>query len=161
MAAAAPRPPRRDRRQTSATPAPSARSATRTTSAEARAARLGVLPPELLDGREPARAWPTPRPVDFVGLDRFMWGSDYPHDEGTYPHSREHLRSRFHELAPAVLHKILAANAAELYDFDLDALAPLAPSSSARRSPSCAEPLTELPENPSQGLCRDFDTRAL
>ena len=55
-----------------------------------------------------------------------MWGSDYPHDEGTYPHSREAIRSRFHELAPDVKHKILAANAAELYDFDLDALAPLA-----------------------------------
>ena len=55
-----------------------------------------------------------------------MWGSDYPHDEGTYPHSREAIRSRFHELAPDVKHKILATNAAELYGFDLDALAPLA-----------------------------------
>src|SRR5258708_10165479 len=22
---------------------------------------------------------------DILGLDKFMWGSDYPHDEGTYP----------------------------------------------------------------------------
>ena len=24
-----------------------------------------------------------------IGLDKFMWGSDYPHDEGTYPYTRE------------------------------------------------------------------------
>ena len=24
-----------------------------------------------------------------------MWGSDYPHDEGTYPYTREHLRQVF------------------------------------------------------------------
>jgi len=34
------------------------------------------------------------RAMEFVGQDRFMWGSDYPHDEGTYPHSREAIRSR-------------------------------------------------------------------
>jgi hypothetical protein len=84
-----------------------------------------------------------------------MWGSDYPHDEGTYPHSREAIRSRFHELAPALKHKILATNAAELYDFDLDALAPLA----QRVGPTVAElaePLRELPEHPSQGLARGY-----
>ena len=30
-----------------------------------------------------------------LGLDRFMWGSDYPHDEGTAPFTREHLRQLF------------------------------------------------------------------
>ena len=35
-----------------------------------------------------------PRPADVavraqIGTDRFMWGSDYPHDEGTYPFTRE------------------------------------------------------------------------
>ena len=77
---------------------------------------MGVSQPGMADARA----------MSFVGQDRFMWGSDYPHDEGTYPHSREAIRSRFHELAPDVKHKILAANAAELYDFDLEAFAPLA-----------------------------------
>jgi len=93
--------------------------------------------------------------VEFVGEDRFMWGSDYPHDEGTYPHSREAIRSRFHERSPDLKHKILAANAAELYGFDLDALAALA----AKVGPTVselAEPLRELPENPSQGLARGY-----
>ena len=64
--------------------------------------------------------------VDFVGTDRFMWGSDYPHDEGTFPHTREHLQSRFGDMEPALVRKLLGGNAAELYGFDMDALAPLA-----------------------------------
>ena len=50
---------------------------------------MGVSQPGMADAKAMA----------FVGEDRFMWGSDYPHDEGTYPHSREAIRSRFHELA--------------------------------------------------------------
>jgi predicted TIM-barrel fold metal-dependent hydrolase len=106
---------------------------------------MGVSQPGMADAKA----------MTFVGEDRFMWGSDYPHDEGTYPHSREAIRSRFHELAPDVKHKILAANAAALYDFDLDALEPLA----ERVGPTVAElaePLRELPENPSQGLARGY-----
>ena len=30
-----------------------------------------------------------------VGVDRIMWGSDYPHSEGSYPYSREALRAAF------------------------------------------------------------------
>ena len=30
-----------------------------------------------------------------IGADRFMWGSDYPHDESTYPNTREGLRRAF------------------------------------------------------------------
>jgi predicted TIM-barrel fold metal-dependent hydrolase len=107
---------------------------------------MGVSQPGMADARA----------MEFVGEDRFMWGSDYPHDEGTYPHSREAIRSRFHQLSPDVKHKILATNAAELYGFDLDALAPLA----AKVGPTVAElsaPLTELPENPSQGLSRGYE----
>jgi predicted TIM-barrel fold metal-dependent hydrolase len=95
-----------------------------------------------------------------IGLDRFMWGSDYPHDEGTYPHTREHLRSRFSDVPPAEMHRILAANAADLYGFDLTALAPLA-NQFGPTVAELAEPLTALPDNPSQGLSKDFDARAL
>jgi hypothetical protein len=30
---------------------------------------------------------------------KFMWGNDYPHDEGTFPFTREHLRQFFHGAA--------------------------------------------------------------
>ena len=86
-----------------------------------------------------------------IGLDKFMWGSDYPHDEGTYPYTREHLRALFHDTDPAELRRLLAGNVAELYEFDLDALAPLA----AEYGPTVSEiatPLTEMPENPNEAL---------
>ena len=61
-----------------------------------------------------------------IGLDHFMWGSDYPHDEGTAPYTREHLRQLFHDTDPTELQQLLAGNAARVYGFDLDKLAPIA-----------------------------------
>ena len=74
-------------------------------------------------------SFPGPADVEartVLGEDRFMWGSDYPHDEGTGPFTREHLRQVMHDLPEDELRKILGENAAKLYGFDLDALAPLA-----------------------------------
>ncbi len=61
-----------------------------------------------------------------VGTDRIMWGSDYPHIEGSHPHTREHLRLTFSNFSVADTTKLLTTNAARVYGFDLDALAPLA-----------------------------------
>ncbi|HUY23387.1 MAG TPA: amidohydrolase family protein [Acidimicrobiales bacterium] len=60
------------------------------------------------------------------GPDRIMWGDDYPHSEGTWPFSREALRVAFAGEDPEVVQRCVGANAAALYGFDLDALAPLA-----------------------------------
>ena len=43
-------------------------------------------------------SFPSPteaRAMRTVGLDRVMWGSDYPHHESTYPHTTEGLRRAF------------------------------------------------------------------
>ena len=64
--------------------------------------------------------------VRSIGVDRIMWGSDYPHIEGSYPHTREHLRLTFARMTPEETTTILTENAAKVYKFDLDALAPLA-----------------------------------
>ena len=51
------------------------------------------------------------------------------------------------------MRRMLAQNAAELYGFDLDKLAPIA----QRVGPTVEElrvPLTELPEDPSEALLR-------
>jgi predicted TIM-barrel fold metal-dependent hydrolase len=88
-----------------------------------------------------------------MGPDRFMWGSDYPHDEGTGPYSREALRQVLHQVGEAELRDILAGNAAKLYDFDLDALAPLA----EQYGPTVAEiaqPLDALPDDANEALLR-------
>ena len=97
------------------------------------------------------------RPVEVplardVGVDRVMWGSDYPHIEGSYPHTREHLRLTFAQMTEEETAKILTTNAAKIYDFDLNALAPLA----ERHCPTkefVATPIdySEIPER-GQGL---------
>ena len=82
-----------------------------------------------------------------------MWGSDYPHDEGTPPYTREHLRQVFHAVGEQDLRKILGGNAAALYDFDLAKLAPLA----AQYGPSVeevAQPLDRLPDEPNSALLK-------
>jgi predicted TIM-barrel fold metal-dependent hydrolase len=99
-----------------------------------------------------------PRPADVaaraqIGIDRFMWGSDYPHDEGTYPFTRETLRQVLPEIGLNEKQKFLAEICAKLYDFDLAKLAPFA----AKFGPTVEElddPLTELPENANDALRR-------
>jgi predicted TIM-barrel fold metal-dependent hydrolase len=74
-----------------------------------------------------------------VGVERILWGSDYPHHEGTFPFTREALRLTFADVAEAETRAMLGENAAKLYGFDLDALAEVAarvnltPESVARR----------------------------
>jgi predicted TIM-barrel fold metal-dependent hydrolase len=91
--------------------------------------------------------------IEELGRDKVMWGSDYPHDEGTHPFTREHLRQLFHDWEPAALQEVLADNAAKFYDFDLAALAPLA----EQFGPTVEElrqPLTEMPADANQALLR-------
>lgn len=95
-----------------------------------------------------------------IGLEKFMWGSDYPHDEGTYPYTTEHLQARFSNVPETEMRAILAGNAAKLYNFDLDALAPLA----ARIGPSVdqvATPIDHVPEKQLERLSGDMDTSAI
>lgn len=61
-----------------------------------------------------------------IGFDRVMWGSDYPHDEGTFPSTRESLRRAFHDWPEDRLRAIFAENIAGVYGFDLGKLAPIA-----------------------------------
>ena len=42
-----------------------------------------------------------------LGVDKVMWGSDYPHSEGTYPYTREALRYVFHDWEPNELQAVL------------------------------------------------------
>jgi predicted TIM-barrel fold metal-dependent hydrolase len=62
---------------------------------------------------------------ELVGVDRIMWGSDYPHKESSHPFSKEAIRLSFAGVDPVEVQMMLAGNAAALYGFDLDALAPI------------------------------------
>ena len=52
-----------------------------------------------------------------IGVENLMWGSDYPHDEGTFPHSREVIERTFEGIPEDEKSKIVGENAAKLYGF--------------------------------------------
>ena len=56
-----------------------------------------------------------------VGVDRIMWGSDYPHKESSFPFSREALRLTFAKVDPVEVQAMVGGNAARVYGFDLAA----------------------------------------
>jgi predicted TIM-barrel fold metal-dependent hydrolase len=57
-----------------------------------------------------------------IGIGNLMWGNDFPHPEGTWPHTREWLRMRFHDVPVDETRKILGLNAVDCYGFDPVAL---------------------------------------
>ncbi|MFD3495523.1 amidohydrolase family protein [Streptomyces sp. NPDC058690] len=81
---------------------------------------------------------------DRIGLDKIMWGSDYPHDEGTAPYSREGLRIAYAGLPPDEIAAMVGGNAARVYGFDLPALDRIA-ATAGPTVDEIAEPLKEAP----------------
>jgi predicted TIM-barrel fold metal-dependent hydrolase len=57
-----------------------------------------------------------------VGVDRIMWGSDYPHNESSFPYSREAIAFSFAGVSPADTEQMLGGNAARLYGFSSELL---------------------------------------
>ncbi len=60
-----------------------------------------------------------------IGVGNLCWGNDFPHPEGTWPHTREFLAQVFCDIPRDETAAMLGGNAAEVYGFDVDALAPL------------------------------------
>jgi predicted TIM-barrel fold metal-dependent hydrolase len=69
-----------------------------------------------------------------IGLGQLMWGSDYPHPEGSWPHTAPHLQKTFSGLPDADIAAILGENAIRFYGFDRDALAGVASRIGPRRA---------------------------
>jgi hypothetical protein len=61
-----------------------------------------------------------------IGVGNLMWGNDFQHPEGTWPHTKEWLRKAFSDIPVDETAAILGGNAADVYGFDVDALTPLA-----------------------------------
>ena len=64
--------------------------------------------------------------IDEIGIEKVLWGNDYPHYEGTFPYNLESLRLTFCGISDRDRRLLLGENAAQLYNFDLEALRPLA-----------------------------------
>jgi predicted TIM-barrel fold metal-dependent hydrolase len=58
-----------------------------------------------------------------IGVDAFMWGNDFPHPEGTWPHTRESIRESFRDVPPEEAARMLGRTTAAVYRFDIDKLA--------------------------------------
>jgi hypothetical protein len=90
-----------------------------------------------------------------VGVDHLMWGSDYPHSEGSYPYTTEALRAAFGGCPEVEVRAMVETNAARFYGFDLVALRPIGD----RIGPSVAE--VEVPlapsDYPTKSTCNAFD----
>ena len=79
-----------------------------------------------------------------VGVGNIMFGCDFPHPEGTSPHSRECIRHVFQDVPEHEKRLILGENAAGVYGFDLEALAPAIEAYGPRES-DLAGPLDRVP----------------
>lgn len=55
-----------------------------------------------------------------IGVDNIMFEVDFPHADGPYPHTREHIETQFQGIDIETTYKILRGNAIRLYQLDLD-----------------------------------------
>ena len=61
-----------------------------------------------------------------IGVDRLMWGSDYPHLEGTWPNTMQSINATFGKYPEDEIRAILGLNAVKAYGFDPDAMQAIA-----------------------------------
>ncbi len=87
--------------------------------------RLSMKPSELIRRQCHATFMHDPVAIHnlpITGIESLIWGNDYPHPEGTWPHSTGTATTQFHGLTDDQVHAIVAGNAARVFGFDLDAL---------------------------------------
>ncbi|MGI9294424.1 MAG: amidohydrolase family protein [Pseudomonadales bacterium] len=63
---------------------------------------------------------------DQIGVDVIMWGSDFPHPEGTWPNTERMMRETFVDLPDIEIRQMLGSNALEFYGLDQSALQTIA-----------------------------------
>ena len=56
-----------------------------------------------------------PSVCDGFGADRYMWTSDYPHADSTWPQSRRIIAETLGELPDPIVTKLIGGNASRLY----------------------------------------------
>lgn len=78
-----------------------------------------TMPPSQYFKRQVWATFQTDRPglrlLDFLGADRVMWASDYPHADSTWPDSQKFIAEQFRDIDTGARQRILCDNAKELY----------------------------------------------
>lgn len=95
-----------------------------------------------------------------IGVDKIMWGSDYPHSEGTYPFTKQAFRALFAEVPLDETCKMIGGTATALYELDPAALSEAA----ARVGPTVAatsQPLEQIPEGAETQRAFEMDRHAM
>ena len=54
---------------------------------------------------------------EFTGIECLMWGNDYPHEEGSFPHSQEWVSKQFAGIPEADIERMVRGNAREVFGF--------------------------------------------
>jgi predicted TIM-barrel fold metal-dependent hydrolase len=90
-----------------------------------------------------------------LGIEHIMWGADYPHSEGTYPHTTEALRVAFADRPVGEVRTMVESTAADFYGFDLERLRPVGD----RIGPAVTDVSTPLAQDdwPTDSTCNAFD----
>lgn len=95
-----------------------------------------------------------------IGVDKIMWGVDYPHSEGTFPFSREAMSCTFADIDPVEVDLMLGRTAAKIFNFDYSYLQSVAD----KCGPTVAEVRTRpasMPRVPEDSMSLVFNSRAL
>jgi predicted TIM-barrel fold metal-dependent hydrolase len=90
-----------------------------------------------------------------IGVHKMLFGTDYPHHEGTWPNTREWIKVAFEGVPEGEARRILGENAIELYGLDRAKLATIAD----RIGPWPAEVLVAKHDVP-ESLIEHFHTRS-
>jgi predicted TIM-barrel fold metal-dependent hydrolase len=73
-----------------------------------------------------ALGWVPPEQREILGYKSLMWGSDYPHMESAWPHTKEKLRELMVGIDPGEAKAMIGGNAVETYKLDAAKLAKIA-----------------------------------
>ena len=91
---------------------------------------LSLKPSELIRRQCHATFMSDPVAVhnrSITGVECLLWGNDYPHPEGTWPHSAEAVDAQFAGVPADEVRAMVAGNSARVFGFDLAALPALTP----------------------------------
>ncbi|MHB8665036.1 MAG: amidohydrolase family protein [Acidimicrobiales bacterium] len=114
-----------------------------------------------------ASAYEVSQAVEHGFKSQVMWGSDYPHVEGTFLHpngspmpsvTRLSLRNTFCDVEPADIRQMVGGNAIEVYDLDRDALQRIAAEIDAPTIAELKTPIDAIPEGASTHAFRSGQT---